>query len=301
LSDSLKTGRVAARACAKVNLALEVLRRRPDGYHDIETILQSIDLCDDLSIEFDHSGRVVIDTTDPGVPTDERNTCFRAIEALRPLIGPTVGAAIRITKRIPHSSGLGGASADAAAVILAAVQAAGLDPPMSALEDVAARVGSDVPFMLHGGTMLARGRGEILTRLTPIQRGFFLIVKPPVDISTAAVYQAVNLTLTTHRYRINLKAVNALLARFPDASLTFRNALEDVVCPAYPAVSEVLGELFASQPRFASMSGSGSALFAVYNNEAKASRLAGRFAAQGLFTAVARPSLRAVEICPTCG
>ena len=147
--------------------------------------------------------------------------------------------------------------------------------------------------------MLARGRGEVLTRLTPIQRGFFLIVKPPVDISTAAVYQAVNLTLTRHRYRINLKAVNALLARFPDAPVTFRNALEDVVCPAFPMVSEVLGDLLASQPRFASMSGSGSALFAVYESEAKASRLAEQFATQGLFTAVVRPSLRAVEIRPT--
>jgi 4-diphosphocytidyl-2-C-methyl-D-erythritol kinase len=298
----LNTGRFNLRACAKVNLSLEVLRKRPDGYHEIETILQSIDLHDELDIEFNRSGRITITTTDPDVPTDERNTCFRAVEALRELAGRDIGAGIRIIKRIPHSSGLGGASSDAAAVIVAGVRAAGLSPPMAALEQVAARVGSDVPFMLHGGTMLARGRGELLTPLTPIQRGFFLIVKPPVDISTAAVYQGVNLTLTRHRYRINLKAVNALLARFPEASFTFRNALEEVVCPAYPVVSEVLGDLLASQPRFASMSGSGSALFAVYDREARASQLAGRFAAQGYFTAVARPSLRAVEICPAeCG
>ncbi|MDH3217172.1 MAG: hypothetical protein OEN01_12955, partial [Candidatus Krumholzibacteria bacterium] len=129
--------------------------------------------------------------------------------------------------------------------------------------------------------------------------GFFLIVKPPVDISTADVYQNVNLTLTKHRYRINLKQVNTLLARFPKVSLNFRNALEDVVCPSYPLVSEVLGELLASTPRYASMSGSGSALFAIYGSETRASELAERFSVRGFFTAVVEPSLRAVEITAT--
>jgi 4-diphosphocytidyl-2-C-methyl-D-erythritol kinase len=300
VSDPSK--RFAARARAKVNLALEILRKRKDGYHEIETILQSIDLYDELDVAFDRSARIAITSTDPDVPTDKKNTCFRAIETLRPLIDESLGAIIHIKKQIPHSSGMGGASGDAAAVILAANEAYGKKLSTSVLEATAARVGSDVPFMLYGGTMLGQGRGEKVTPLSPLQGGFFLIVKPPVDISTAAVYQDVNLALTKRRYRFNLKAVNTLLARFPNVSLTFRNALEDVVCPSYPLVAETLRELLASTPRFASMTGSGSALFAIYESEEEASELADRFSVRGFFTAVVEPSLRAVEIYPTeCG
>jgi 4-diphosphocytidyl-2-C-methyl-D-erythritol kinase len=146
--------------------------------------------------------------------------------------------------------------------------------------------------------MLGRGRGERLTPLEPLTGGHFLIVKPPVDISTADVYKNVNLTLTKHRYRINLKAVNSLLTRFPNVSLSFRNALEDVVCPSYPLVAEVLGELLATQPRHAAMSGSGSALFALYESEAKAKKYAEEFSVRGFFTAVAEPSMRAIDVLP---
>jgi 4-diphosphocytidyl-2-C-methyl-D-erythritol kinase len=109
------------------------------------------------------------------------------------------------------------------------------------------------------------------------------------------VYERVDLSLTKRRNRLNLKAVNTILARFPDAALTFRNALEDVVCPAYPGVSELLRALLATHPLFASMSGSGSALYAIYRGEAEASRAAERFAIRGHFTAVARPTLRAID------
>jgi len=296
VNNTSSTPRFKAIARAKVNLALEVLRKRRDGFHEIETILQSINLFDELEIEFDDSGQILITSTDPDIPSDDGNTCHRAIRLLKPLISSSLGAKIHIRKQIPHSSGLGGASADAAAVILAANEAFGRPLKADELETVAAKVGSDVPFMLYGGTMLGRGRGEILTPLTALRPSFFLVVKPPVDISTASVYRDVNLTLTRHRYRINLNAVNTLLARFPNVSLSFRNGLEDVVCPSYPLISEVLGELLASKPRFASMSGSGSALFAIYENEARASVLAERFSVRGFFTAVVEPSPRAVEL-----
>lgn len=301
MSEPLTIRRYSARARAKVNLSLEVLRKRRDGYHEIETILQSVDLYDELDIAFDRSRSVSLSSSDPDIPCDASNSCHRAIEALRAVTDTDLGAVIRIRKNIPHSSGLGGASADAAAVILAANEAFARRLPVATLESVAAQVGSDVPFMIHGGTMLASGRGEIVTPLTPLGGGVFLIVKPTVDISTASVYQDVNLTLTRRRYRINLKAVNTLLGRFPNVALTFRNALEDVVCPSYPLVSDVLGELLASKPRFASMSGSGSALFAVYRDGVKASEIAERFAVRGFFTTVVEPSLRAVDVYPECG
>ncbi len=290
--------RYIARARAKVNLALEVLRQRRDGYHEIETILQSIDLYDELDIEINRTGRVVVTCSDPEIPVDDTNLCSRALDRMRPHAGDDLGAVIHIDKWIPHSAGLGGGSSDAAAVILAVNQAAQLDLPRPVLEEAAMDIGSDVPFMLDGGTMFGAGRGEILTRLTPLQRGFFLIVKPPVNISTAWVYKNVNFQLTRHRYRFNLKAVNTVFARFPNVTLSFRNALEDVVCPSYPKVYEVLEELLASRPHFASMSGSGSALFAIYGDEARASQLAEQFSVRGFFTAVAEPSPRAVDMYP---
>ncbi len=290
--------RYTARARAKVNLSLEVLRRRQDGFHEIETIFQSVNLYDELDITLNRSGRTVITCSDPDIPTDDSNLCSRALDAMRAHAGRDLGAVIRVDKRIPTCAGLGGGSADAAAVILAVDQGRALRLSRKALEKAALECGSDVPFMLHGGTMLGRGRGEILSPLTPLRRGVFVIVKPPVDISTASVYKNANFQLTRRRYRFNLKAVNALLARFPDVSLSFRNVLEDVVCPSHPTVSEVLEELLASRPYLASMSGSGSAVFAIVENEAKASQLAERFSVRGFFTAVAEPSARAIDLYP---
>ncbi len=283
-------------ARAKVNLALEIIRKRRDGYHELETIFQSINLYDELKLLFNDSGRIVITCTNPDIPTDRNNLCHIAVEQVRERTGRDLGVTIHIDKRIPPGSGLGGGSSDAAAVILAADRALGLNFTQDTLQDMALQVGSDVPFMLHGGTMLGRGRGERLIALEPLRGGHFLIVKPPVDISTSEVYRNVNLTLTRHRYRINLKAVNSLLTRFPIATFSFRNALEDVVCPSYPQVSDALGELLATRPRFAAMSGSGSALFAIYESEAKAHRFAEEFSVRGFFTAVTEPSTRAVDI-----
>ncbi len=283
-------------ARAKVNLALEIIRKRRDGYHELETIFQSINLYDELKLLFNDSGRIVITCTNPDIPTDRNNLCHIAMEQVRERTGRDLGVTIHIDKRIPPGSGLGGGSSNAAAVLLAADRALGLNFTPDTLQDMALQVGSDVPFMLHGGTMLGQGRGERLTALEPLRGGHFLIVKPPVDISTSEVYRKVNLTLTRHRYRINLKAVNSLLTRFPNATFSFRNALEDVVCPSYPQVSDALGELLATRPRFAAMSGSGSALFAIYESEAKAQGFAEEFSVRGFFTAVAEPSTRAVDI-----
>ena len=168
--------------------------------------------------------------------------------------------------------------------------------PMEDLESLAAQLGSDVPFMLHGGTMLGRGRGELLTPLEDMKGGYFVIVKPTINISTAWVYENLNLALTKHRPRTNLKAVNAVLSRFPAVTASFRNALEDVVCPAFPVVSGVLNELLATHPSFASMSGSGAALYAIYDSEAKAVETAERFSVRGFYSSVARPAKRAVDI-----
>jgi 4-diphosphocytidyl-2-C-methyl-D-erythritol kinase len=298
VSTSNDSSRYIAHAHAKINLGLEVLRRRRDGYHEIETIFQTITLFDELDIALNDSGAIDIRCSDPDIPTDHHNLCFRAVKAMRAFAGEGLGAAIQIKKEIPHGAGLGGGSSDAAAVILAVDQGLHLGISTEKLEKVALGLGSDVPYMLYGGTILGRGRGEKLTKLAPLKGGIFLIVKPPVDISTEWVYKNFNFRLTKYRYRFNLKAVNTVLARFPKVDLTFRNALEDIVCPSFPLVSDVLEELLASRPRFASMSGSGSALFAVFDSEARALQLADDFSARGFYSAVAAPHPRAIELYP---
>lgn len=281
---------------AKVNLSLDVLRRRPDGYHEIETVLQTVDLSDELDIEFYEKNTVSLTCSDPSIPTDETNLCHRALVAMRRFTRQPLGARIHIRKNVPSGAGLGGGSANAAGVLLAVNRALGLDLPMSSLESVAAGLGSDIPFMLYGGTMLARGKGEKLTRLESIKRGFFVIVKPPINVSTAWAYEHFSFALTKRRARINLKTLSAVLARFPEATLSFRNAFEDVVCPAHPVIAGVLNELLSAQPCFASMTGSGSALYAVFRSEAEATDIAERFSARGFFNSVVRPAKRAVDL-----
>jgi 4-diphosphocytidyl-2-C-methyl-D-erythritol kinase len=281
---------------AKVNLSLEVIRRRDDGFHEIETVFQCIDLADTLEIELTDDARVEIACDSPGIPTDERNLCHRALVAMRPLAGPSLGARIRLHKRIPEGAGLGGGSANAAGVILAVRRGLRLDTPLATLEKIGASIGSDVPFLMHGGTMLGRGRGEILTALEPLRGGVFLVVKPPVSISTAWVYSNPIFRLTSHRPRLNLRSVNSVLARFPRGTLPFRNALEPVVLRAYPVVGKLLEELLSERPCFASMTGSGSAVFAIFAQEDQAVEAARRFSVRGLFASVAKPAKQAIDV-----
>ena len=281
---------------AKVNLSLEVIRRRPDGFHEIETVLQSVDLADQMEVEITRDGHIDIVCTDPDIPTDERNLCHRAVVAMRPLAGASLGARIRLQKQIPAGAGLGGGSSNAAGMLLAIRRGLGLQLTPGDLVRTAAGLGSDVPFFLFGGTMLGRGRGEILVPLQPLKRGVFVIVKPEVSIPTAWVYSNLSFRLTSHRTRLNLRSVNSVLARFPRAALPFRNALEDVVLPAYPVVARLLEELLAERPSFASMSGSGAAVFAIFEREERAREVAQRFSVRGLFTSVAKPAKQAIDI-----
>jgi len=279
-----------------VNLSLEVIRRRDDGYHEIETIFQCIDLADIIDIELTSDSRIEIECSVADIPTDDRNLCHRAIVAMRSRSVPSLGARMHIEKHIPSGAGLGGGSGNAAGVLLAVCRGLRVDVPARELERIAAGLGSDVPFFLHGGTMLGRGRGDILDPLEPLRSGFFLVVKPEVSIPTAWVYSQPTFGLTSHRPRLNLRSVNSVLARFPRSGLPFRNALEAAVLPAYPVVARLMEELLSEQPCFASMTGSGSAVYAIFEHEARAVEVARRFAARGLFASVAKPARQAVEI-----
>jgi 4-diphosphocytidyl-2-C-methyl-D-erythritol kinase len=174
-------------AFAKTNLRLDVLGKRADGFHEIDTILQTIDLADRLEVSDAPEG-VVLECSDPTVPADARNLVVRAAEALRGRYGVSAGARIRLEKNIPAGGGLGGGSSDAAVALLLLSRLWEISADVAALSAIGAGLGSDVPFFFTGGTARGRGRGEIVEPLPDAPARAFVLVIPPFSISTADVY-----------------------------------------------------------------------------------------------------------------
>src|SRR6266403_3429037 len=185
--------RLVLNAAAKVNLILEVLGKRDDGYHELVTVMQAVDLSDRITRE---DAAVLELASGPGVPADGRNLALRAATALREAAGVTRGARITLDKRIPVAAGLGGGSADAAAVLLGLNRLWRLRWPVARLDEVATGLGMDVPFFLRGGTALATGRGERLAPLGSTSLGLVL-VNPKFAVSTAEMYGRVTPALYT--------------------------------------------------------------------------------------------------------
>jgi 4-diphosphocytidyl-2-C-methyl-D-erythritol kinase len=191
---------VAALAPAKLNLGLEVVGRRPDGYHELATIMQTVTLADRLTLEAKEpledgaTAPVVVTVDDPALGEAKENLARRALLALQAHAGTAIGAEAHLEKRIPVAAGLGGASADAAAALLAGCRLWDLDIPADDLRGLAANLGSDVPFLLGGGTALVTGRGETVVPVRPLRDVWFVVVTPrpaaPIPRKTAALYAA---------------------------------------------------------------------------------------------------------------
>ncbi|HXG03793.1 MAG TPA: 4-(cytidine 5'-diphospho)-2-C-methyl-D-erythritol kinase [Candidatus Binatia bacterium] len=246
-------------AAAKVNLVLEVLGRRPDGYHEIATIMQAVDLTDRLVLEDADSLAL---SADGAVPADSTNLALRAAAALREAAGVDCGARITLDKRIPVAAGLGGGSADAAAVLVGLNRLWGLRWPRTRLAEVAASLGSDVPFFLWGGAALATGRGE---RIEPVAAGAWalVLVNPPFGVPTAEVYSRVTPALWSDGHRVRRMA-QALRQRRPARiAASLYNGLEAAVAPVHPEIERMKAALVAAGALGAAMSGSGPSVFGV--------------------------------------
>jgi 4-diphosphocytidyl-2-C-methyl-D-erythritol kinase len=267
--------RLRVRVPAKINLHLQVLGRRPDGFHEVRTLLQSIDLYDDLVAEPADERVLQLEVVPPGVVTsDEDNLVLQAARRLWGSIGRRPGARLRLRKRIPVGGGLGGGSADAAGalIVLGRLWSAGV--ARDDIQSIAAELGSDVPFSLHGGLALGVGRGEHIRPLPDPPRELgVLIAAPGVGISTAAVYGRIQPQLTWNGQEAN---VYALSARVEDRLRweTMVNDLQPVVLEGWPVVAEVLNDLASTGPLRAAVSGSGAAVYAVYNDRRSAERAA---------------------------
>lgn len=269
---------LTVKAYAKINLELRVTGVRPDGFHDLDTVFQTIALHDVLTCEV-RPGPFALACDAPGVPLDGRNLAWRAAAALwrrlgRP--GEPQGAAVRIEKRIPAAAGLGGGSADAAAALsgLARLWGGTLGP--GALADVAAEVGSDVPFFLLGGTAIGRGRGERLVPLADLPPRGVALVLPAFGVSTAAAYRWYDADQT--------RRAPVAGALGPDWTLPagpIRNDLEPPVVRRRPDIGRAKADLLAQGAEAAGMSGSGSAVFGLFRSVAAAAAAAGALGRAG--------------------
>ena len=267
------------RAYAKLNLGLRVLYKRPDGYHELRTVFQTISLADELEISCASAKQtsVVIEGT-PEIPD---NLADRAARAVLDAAGRHAAVRIRLRKRIPSGAGLGGGSSDAAAVLLALPVLAGFRIAMPDLAALGAQLGSDVPFFLYGGTALGLGRGEELYPLPDGPRTRALVVVPDVHSSTAEAYRGVSATLTTDALQNKLNSFQSEVWQFDKSNLI--NDFEDVVVARYASLAKVREKLRAAGANRVAMSGSGSAFFAIFDNASRLARAQKTFEDQRAF------------------
>lgn len=249
---------------AKINWTLDVLFKREDGFHELRTIYQTVSLHDTLSIT-ETDGPIEIVCDHPQVPSDESNLAFKAAARLREAAGTSKGARIEIEKRIPVAAGLGGGSSNAAATLLALIKLWGIVPDERALLQIAAGLGSDVPFFLMGGTALGVGRGEEVYRIEQARCEHLLLVNPGFAVSTREAYE--RLSRLTRLESASIIAFTLLAAKgVSGLPLVARNDLEAAVLAAHPEIAEVKRRLHSLGARHAQMSGSGATVFGVFDN-----------------------------------
>jgi 4-diphosphocytidyl-2-C-methyl-D-erythritol kinase len=253
------------RAYAKINLTLDVLGYRADGYHDLATVMQTVDLYDTICLSATEDNRVQLVCTKPELSNDD-NLAARAAHLVRQRLAIRQGVLIELHKRIPMAAGLGGGSSDAAAVLLALQQWWQLQISPSDLLDMASSLGSDVPFFLTGGLALCEGRGERVTALSsnwPWTMRWLLLLKPAISVSTAAVFR--NMPASDYTDGIRSRAVcRALTAGQTPELEDLHNCLERSVLETYPEVAHSRADLLQAGVPFVRLSGTGPTLFAPF-------------------------------------
>lgn len=262
------------KARAKINLTLDVIGKRPDGYHEVAMVMQTIDLYDMITLTVIPDG-IEVTANHPDIPTGPANLAYKAAEIIKPA-GFFGGVRIHIEKNIPMSAGLAGGSTDAAAVLTGLNRLWGLDKSSADLLELGGRIGSDVPFCILGGTALATGRGEKLTPLPPAPEMWLVLAKPPVDVSTKEVYGRFTREMVDRRPD-NGAMVNALLAEdVPGIAGNLVNVLESVTLRLYPEISTLKERLLRAGAQAVLMSGSGPTVFGLVSDREAAQQTAER-------------------------
>ena len=268
-------------AFAKINLCLHVLRRLPDGYHELRTIFQAISLRDTLDISLERGAGIRLETTDPALPVGRENLVYRAIEAMVCELGVRGGVHARLEKRIPVARGLGGGSSDAAAALIGMLRLTRKKLPLARLIEIGAGLGADVPFFLFGGRALGVNRGDEIYPLADAPPRAILVVSPKeIGVSTKEAYGWLSAELTNRPEPPNIYGFCALCwSRQGGVS----NDFEKPVFRHHPRLGGIRAGLLERGAAEAALAGSGSAVFGVFRNPAQARRAARAFPEDSIF------------------
>jgi 4-diphosphocytidyl-2-C-methyl-D-erythritol kinase len=262
LSDS----RFTLPSYVKINLILRVLGRRADGYHELNTVFQTISLHDELTFSPRDDEQLQLICDAPGIPCDETNLVHRAGVALRERYGVSRGASVELRKKIPAGGGLGGGSSNAAVALLGLARLWEIETARQTLAEIGARLGADVPFFLTGGTALGTGRGTDIHPLADLPPKHLLLITPDINVSTAEAYKSLHapaLTKPLSPANLTVSRVQAEISGSLHAVL--ENDFERVVYRLYPEIERARSSLVAAGANNALLSGSGASVFALFD------------------------------------
>lgn len=260
------------KANAKINLALDVLGERPNGYHDVKMIMQSVDLYDELNIEKTGDSSIIITCENNELECNESNLIYKAAKRIMEYVGREDGVRIELTKNIPIAAGMAGGSTDAAATLVGLNQLFNYGLSNEELREIGVKLGADIPFCIEGGTYLSEGIGEILTPIEPAPDCYLVIAKPDISVSTKFVYD--NLTLDEHTPHPDVDAMlDAIKAgNLMDVCSNLGNILELVTVDAYPVIADIKRILLEEGAINSLMSGSGPTVFGIFDSKDKAEK-----------------------------
>lgn len=264
--------RIQLKALAKINLGLDVLRRREDGYHEVKMIMQTISLHDDLEIRRIKTPEIQVKTNLYYLPTNENNLVYKAAKLLMDEFDIKEGVSIQLKKRIPVAAGMAGGSTDGAAVLWGMNQMYGLGLSRQELMERGVKLGADVPYCVQRGTALAEGIGERLSVLPSMPKCTILIAKPGISVSTKFVYENLHANdLKPEQHPDVDRMIEAMKEKNLDLLCErMGNVLETVTIPAYPVIQEIKEHMMACGAAGAMMSGSGPTVFGIFHSPVQA-------------------------------
>lgn len=255
------------KAMAKINLGLDVLRRRPDGYHEVKMIMQTVGIYDVLTMQKLDTDEIRVSTDKEELPSDESNLIYKAAKRMKETFGITGGVSVMLQKNIPIAAGMAGGSTDAAATIAGMNELFELNLSLEQLQQVGVKIGADVPYCLMGGTALSEGIGEILTKLPDVPDAYLVIAKPDINVSTKFVYE--NLHANELKEHPDIDGMTTAIRCCDLNGITERmgNVLETVTVREYPIIDEMKAFLKTHGAMNALMSGSGPTVFGIFDKE----------------------------------
>ncbi len=269
--------KIEKKAYAKVNLALDVIRRREDGYHDVKMIMQNLNIYDELEFlvnEESGTRNIIIETDREDIPTDRRNLIYRAIDLMLEKYNINAEIKVKLTKNIPVEAGMAGGSTDCAAAIRAVNELFLLGLDEDEMMKIGVKLGADVPYCIMARTALSEGIGEILTPVKSLPDCYVVVAKPPVNVSTKMVYEGLNLQSLKSHPRVDDMVLALSERNLYKTAECMENVLETVTVKLYPEIEKIKDIMKEKGALNAIMSGSGPTVFGIYEDITAAKKTA---------------------------